>query len=489
MKKNLFIKTNTVKNTLWSPSVKAFSSIIFTNEAHNTSLKGIPKVKEQQIKLSRKSTKVDSFESSSLSRTSVRTSPKLNKKEMKTHKRILSLNDNLSLTNSELDVSVKKNKIVSPTKNNKSIFYNATNNNSNSHYSSNSSLLSKYTTNSATRFNSANTKKANIQNKKTSSLYQYRNGSKVSRNTTNKNNNNISANVTNTNKTNAKNTKTSNNNIKHHNISTDDSRVNKIKFIQLFWKNNYCKKIIIPSVNLIIKHFRLYKKSKTKLNHNKLNKQIQYSHLKTNHYAHGIKTFPRLKTDLGNLRYQIQSYMVHKEQAKIKSILINREIQITKENNLLLTMDNNIKDIECDNIKDFNKKNQLVFNKEHPFIKRTQINSNIIFYPIKLVPLIPKDKTWQFQTKRIITKENIMKKKFLHKEIIQNSCIIIYIICVIKSHLWNNILFKILDHICASSTCNLKYNEINNLVNKDLKRKNTIQEKYSNKNISYEQEL
>jgi hypothetical protein len=75
MKKNLFIKTNTVKNTLWSPSVKALSSIILTNGTYNSSSKGIPKVKEQQIKLSRKSTKVDSFESSSLSRASVSSSP------------------------------------------------------------------------------------------------------------------------------------------------------------------------------------------------------------------------------------------------------------------------------------------------------------------------------------------------------------------------------------------------------------------------------
>jgi hypothetical protein len=56
--------------------------------------------------------------------------------------------------------------------------------------------------------------------------------------------------------------------------------------------------------------------------------------------------------------------MIHKEQAKIKSILNNREIQITKENNLLFTMDNNTEGIECDNIKDYNNKNQLVFNKE-----------------------------------------------------------------------------------------------------------------------------
>jgi hypothetical protein len=91
MKKNLFIKTNTVKNTLWSPSVKALSSIILTNGTYNSSSKGIPKVKEQQIKLSRKSTKVDSFESSSLSRASVSSSPQIKKNEMKTHKIIIYL--------------------------------------------------------------------------------------------------------------------------------------------------------------------------------------------------------------------------------------------------------------------------------------------------------------------------------------------------------------------------------------------------------------
>ena len=95
----------------------------------------------------------------------------------------------------------------------------------------------------------------------------------------------------------------------------------------------------------------------------------------------------------------------------------------------------NTEGIECENIKDYNNKNQLVFNKDHPFIEHKQINSNIIFSPIKIVPLIPKNKTWQFQTKQIIIKENIMKKKFLHKIIIQNNCIIIYIICIIKSHL------------------------------------------------------
>ena len=141
MKKNLFIKTNSVKNTLWSPSVKALSSIILTNGTYNSSSKGIPKVKEQQVKLSRKSTKVDSFESSSLSRISVRSSPQIKKDEMKTHKRILSLNNYLSLTNSELDMSVNKSKIVSPTKNNKSIFYNANNKNSKTHNRSNSSFI------------------------------------------------------------------------------------------------------------------------------------------------------------------------------------------------------------------------------------------------------------------------------------------------------------------------------------------------------------
>ena len=98
MKKNLFIKTNAVKNTLWSPSVKAFSSIILTNETNRPSSKETSKVKEQQIKLSRKSTKFDSFESSSLSRVSVKSSPILKKSEMKNHKRILSLNNDLSLT-------------------------------------------------------------------------------------------------------------------------------------------------------------------------------------------------------------------------------------------------------------------------------------------------------------------------------------------------------------------------------------------------------
>ena len=105
MKKNLFIKTNTVKNTLWSPSVKALSSIILTKGTYNSSSNGIPKVKEQQVKLSRKSTKVDSFESSSLSRASVRSSPQIKKNEMKTHKRILSLNNNLSLTLRKLEIS------------------------------------------------------------------------------------------------------------------------------------------------------------------------------------------------------------------------------------------------------------------------------------------------------------------------------------------------------------------------------------------------
>ena len=487
MKKNLFIKTNSVKNTLWSPSVKALSSIILTNGTYNSSSKGIPKVKEQQVKLSRKSTKVDSFESSSLSRISVRSSPQIKKDEMKTHKRILSLNNYLSLTNSELDMSVNKSKIVSPTKNNKSIFYNANNKNSKTHNRSNSSLLNKNTTNSTTRFNSTNRRINNFLNKKTTSLILYKNESKVSRNIINKNNKSISINVNNTTRTGTKNNKSLNSNITQHNSSTDD-RVNKIKFIQLFWKNNYFKKRVIPNINLIIKHFRLYKKSKIKSNNTKQNKKIQSPHLKIHHCGHGIKTFPRLKTDLGNLRYKIQSYMIHKEQVKIKSILNNREIQITKENNLLFTTENT-EGIQCDNIKDYNNKSQLVFNKEHPFINYKQINSNAIFSLIKSVPLIPKNKTWQFQTKQIITKENIMKKKFLHKEIIQNNCIIIYIICVIKSHLWNNVLFKIIDHIYASSSCNSKYNEVNCVLNKYLKRKNKIQEEYNNKNILCEQEL
>ena len=487
MKKNLFIKTNSVKNTLWSPSVKALSSIILTNGTYNSSSKGIPKVKEQQVKLSRKSTKVDSFESSSLSRISVRSSPQIKKDEMKTHKRILSLNNYLSLTNSELDMPVNKGKIVLPTKNNKSIFYNANNKNSKTHNRSNSSLLNKNTTNSTTRFNSTNRRINNFLNKKTTSLILYKNESKVSRNIINKNNKSISINVNNTTRTGTKNNKSLNSNITQHNSSTDD-RVNKIKFIQLFWKNNYFKKRVIPNINLIIKHFRLYKKSKIKSNNTKQNKKIQSPHLKIHHCGHGIKTFPRLKTDLGNLRYKIQSYMIHKEQVKIKSILNNREIQITKENNLLFTTENT-EGIQCDNIKDYNNKSQLVFNKEHPFINYKQINSNAIFSPIKLVPLIPKNKTWQFQTKQIITKENIMKKKFLHKEIIQNNCIIIYIICVIKSHLWNNVLFKIIDHIYASSSCNSKYNEVNCVLNKYLKRKNKIQEEYNNKNILCEQEL
>ena len=388
MKKNLFIKTNTVKNTLWSPSVKALSSIILTNGTYNSSSKGIPKVKEQQVKLSRKSTKVDSFESSSLSRASVRSSPQIKKNEMKTHKRILSLNNNLSLTNSELDIdmSVKKSKIVSPTKNNKSIFYNAINKNLKTHNRSNSSL-NQNTTNSASRFNSTNRRINNFLNKKTTTLILYKNESKVSRNIIDKNNKSISTGVNNTIRTNTKNNKSSNSNTTQHNSSTDD-RVNKIKFIQLFWKNNYFTKRIIPKVNLIIKHFRLFKKSKITLNHhNKQNKEIQSPHLKINHCGHGIKTFPRLKTDLGNLRYQIQSYMIHKEQAKIKSILNNREIQITKENNLLFTTENT-EGIQCDNIKDYNNKSQLIFNKEHPFIKRKQINSNKIFSPPKILLLI-----------------------------------------------------------------------------------------------------
>lgn len=103
--------------------------------------------------------------------------------------------------------------------------------------------------------------------------------------------------------------------------------------------------------------------------------------------------------------------------------------------------------------------------------------------------MIPKNKTWQFQTKIIKRKENIIKKKFLHKDIIQNNCIIIYIICVIKSHIWNNVLFKIIDHIYASSSCNSKYNEVNCVLNKYLKRKNKIQEEYNNKNILCEQKL
>jgi hypothetical protein len=349
-------------------------------------------------------------------------------------------------------------------------------------------LLNKNKTNGATRFNSTNRRINNFLNKKTTSLILYKNESKVSRNIINKNNKSISTNVNNTTRTGTKNPKSLNNNITQHNSSTDD-RINKIKFIQLFWKNNYFKRRVIPKVNLIIKHFRLYKKSKITLNQNKQNTKILSSHLKINHCCHGIKTFPRLKTDIGNLRYQIQSYMIHKEQAKIKSILNNREIQITKENNLLFTMDNNTEGIECDNIKDYNNKNQLIFNKEHPFIEHKQINSNTIFYPIKLVPLIPKNKTWQFQTKIIKRKENIIKKKFLHKDIIQNNCMIIYIICVIKSHIWNNVLFKIIDHIYASSSCNSKYNEVNCVLNKYLKGKNKIQEEYNNKNILCEQEL
>ena len=490
MKKNLFIKTNTVKNTLWSPSVKAFSSIILTNETNRPSSKETPKVKEHQIKLSRKSTKVDSFESSSLSRISVKSSPILKKSEMKNHKRILSLNNDLSLKNSELHMSIRENKNVSHTKN-KSIFYNAINKKTNSHYSSNSSLLNKNTTNrSGAHFNSANTKTKNIQNKKTPSLSQYRHRSKVSRNINNTNNKNVSGNVIITNKTNIKHNNSSNNDTKQD--SPSSNRANKIKFIQLFWKNNYFKNTVIPSVNLIIKHFRLHKESKVRLNHNnnQQNKQNESSHmhLKMNNCAHGIKTFPRLKTDVGNLRYQIQSYMIHKEKAKIKSILINRDIQITKENNLLFTMDN-INHIECDNINHITNKKQLIFNKEHPFIKHRQMNSITTFYPIKLVPLIPKNTTWQFQTKKIITKENTIKKKFLHKEIIQNNCIIIYIVCVIKSHLWNSVLFKVLEYIDASSSCNSKQNKVDSLLNKYLNRKKKIQEVHSTKSILCEQEL
>jgi hypothetical protein len=114
---------------------------------------------------------------------------------------------------------------------------------------------------------------------------------------------------------------------------------------------------------MIIKQFRLYKKSKIKSDNNKQNKEIQSPHLKINYCGHVIKTFPRLKTNLGNLRYQTQSYMIHKEQTKIKFILNNRKIQITKENNLLFITENT-EGIECDNIKDYNNKNQLVFNKE-----------------------------------------------------------------------------------------------------------------------------
>lgn len=490
MKKNLFIKaTNTVKNTLWSPSFKALSSIIITNGKNNNSSKETQKVKEQQIKLSRKSTKVDSSESS-LSRISVKSPPKIKKNEMKTHKRILSLNNDLSLTNSELKVFVKKNNIVSPTRN-KSIFYNSKNNSNNNcnTYNSNSSFLNKSTTNSTTRFNSINKKTKNLHNKNTLSLFQYRNGSKISRNKENNNKNNP-GNLIIKDITKVSNSKSPNNNIKQNNISIE--RVNKIKFIQLFWKCNYFKKIVIPNVNLIIKHFRLYKQSKINLVNNKKqiqqNKPTQSSRLKGNICVHGIKTFPRLTTEIGNLRYQIQSYMIHKEKAKIKSILMNREIQITKENNLLFTT-KDIRHIECEDIEDINNKKKLIFNREHPYINYRQIKTTPVFFPIKLVPLIPKNKTWQFQTKQIIKKENLIPNNFSHKEIIKHNCLIIYIVCVIKSHLWKKVLFKILDYIYVSLSCKSNFNEVYNLLNEYSKRRNHIKEQNNIQNISYEKEL
>lgn len=71
-------------------------------------------------------------------------------------------------------MSVNKSKIISPTKNNKSIFYNANNKNAKRHNRSNSSLLNKNTTNSATRFNSTNRRINNFLNKKTTTLILYK---------------------------------------------------------------------------------------------------------------------------------------------------------------------------------------------------------------------------------------------------------------------------------------------------------------------------